>query len=237
MVGVLREIDQGLASKVADGLGIAVPTKLDKPLNMSFPADANPDDWQPTKAKPPVEKSAALSMAGTVKNTIKTRKVAILAADGVDGAALTAMQKAIVAAGGQTKIVAPKQGTLKTAKGDALPIDYSLLTTSSVLFDAVYVPGGEESVAALTADADAIHFINEAYRHCKSICATGEGEKLLQASYVGASGSKPKGEKQSVADGILVGAAKDVTNLAANFISAIGAHRHWQRETASKVPA
>ena len=72
--------------------------------------------------------------------------------------------------------------TLKGADGDELPIDFSLLTASSVLFDAVYVPGGAESVAALSAERDAVEFVTEAYRHCKPIAATGEGVDLLRAA-------------------------------------------------------
>jgi catalase len=64
---------------------------------------------------------------------------------------------------------------------EALLIDFSLLTASSVLFDAVYVPGGAQSVAALVGDRDAVEFVLEAYRHCKPIAATGDGAELLRA--------------------------------------------------------
>lgn len=36
----------------------------------------------------------------------------------------------------------------------------------------------------LTQQGDAIHFLNEAFRHCKAIAATGEGVELLQASSI-----------------------------------------------------
>ena len=81
-------------------------------------------------------------MANTVKDTAKTRKVAILAADGVDAAALDAMKKALTAAGAMAKIVAPRGGTLSGTRGIKVPVDFSLLTVGSVLFDAVFVPGG-----------------------------------------------------------------------------------------------
>ncbi len=47
----------------------------------------------------------------------------------------------------------------------------SFLTTASVFYDAVYVPGGINSVATLEAEPDAIHFLNEAFKHCKAIAA------------------------------------------------------------------
>ena len=74
------------------------------------------------------------------KDSIKTRKVAILGADGFDDAAVAAMKKALIDAGAQAKFVAPRLGVLKSAKGAEAKVDFSLLTASSVMFDAVYVP-------------------------------------------------------------------------------------------------
>ena len=72
-------------------------------------------------------------MANTVKNGIKTRKVAILAGDGVNDADLIGMQKALREAGAEAKVVAPRLGMLKSAKGVQVHIDFSFLTSSSVL--------------------------------------------------------------------------------------------------------
>ena len=43
-------------------------------------------------------------------------------------------------------------------------------------------PGGKESIETLKMQGDAIHFINEAFRHCKPLGATGEGIELLKAA-------------------------------------------------------
>jgi len=179
-------------------------------------------------------------MANTVKDTIKTRKIAILAADGVDEAAVSAMTKAWQAAGAQVKLVAPRLGALTGAKGNELQIDFSLLTTSSVLFDAVYVPGGAASVETLLKEPDAVHFVNEAYKHCKAIAASGEGAALLHASYVGAELSKEP-ETQSLASstdpGLVVSSNPNARKVADAFIAAIAQHRHWEREQKDQVPA
>ena len=95
-------------------------------------------------------------MANTIKTGIKTRKIAILAADGVDDAALAGMKKALTAAGAEAKVVAPRLGVLKGAKGAQVNVDFSFLTAGSVLFDAVYLPGGEASVEILKGDAKAL---------------------------------------------------------------------------------
>ncbi|MDQ3751076.1 MAG: catalase, partial [Acidobacteriota bacterium] len=85
MLGLLKQVDTGLADKVAAGLGLLVPRKAEEPMNCSFGADTNPKSVQPKKVKSSIEKSEALSMENTIKNSIKTRKIAALIADGFDG--------------------------------------------------------------------------------------------------------------------------------------------------------
>ena len=55
-------------------------------------------------------------------------------------ASLKQVKETLERAGAAAKVVAPRLGTLEGADGDRLMIDFSLLTASSVLFDAVYVP-------------------------------------------------------------------------------------------------
>ena len=83
---MLAQVDQDAGGRVAEGLGIGVPARMDGPLNLSVPADRDPKEFQPRRFKQRIDRSPALSMANTVKDTVKTRKVAILAADGVDAA-------------------------------------------------------------------------------------------------------------------------------------------------------
>jgi catalase len=239
MVGMLAQVDRTLASRVAQGLGLSVPTKLETPLNMSVPADGNIAQFQPKPVKKSIGHSPALSMAHTVKDSIKTRKIAILATDGFDDAALSTMKRALTAAGAQAKVIAPRLGVLTSARGAEVDIDFSLLTAGSVLFDAVYVPGGEKSVEALKRQAKAIHFINEAYKHCKTIAATGAGIDLLRAADFDAENiPAPNAVKnQMVADeGVIIGRDVQAGDVAAEFIQAIAQHRHWRRETKDLIP-
>ncbi len=172
MLRQLSQIDSMLADSVAYGLGLEVPAESDEPLNAGVPADEmdNPN-YQPYKAKSSVDKSDALSMANTVKNTIKTRKIAVLTADGVDDTTLMAVKEALEAEGAMVKVIAPRGGFVTSENGVKIPVFESYLTAASVLYDAVYVPGGANSVAMVAADADAVHFLNEAFRHCKAIAA------------------------------------------------------------------
>jgi catalase len=232
VLGFLTQIDKSLAEKVADGLGMPVPAKPSQPINQSIPADGDPKKYQPRYIKQAVDKSAALSMANTIKDSIKTRQIAFLAADGVDEAALNSMKNALEKQGANVQVIAPKLGTIKGAKGASIKVNQSFLGAASVLFDAVYVPGGAKSIAMLKGEPDAIHFINEAYRHCKAIAAGGEGVDLLKETYIG-SGMKSteKNGKEKWPEGVITnGNEKD-------FIKAIAGHRFWEREKKSKVPA
>jgi catalase len=232
MLGLLAQVDTTLAGRVADGLGLPVPKKLDGPLNMSVPADGNVKQFQPKPVSRAVGTSPALSMANTVKNTIRTRKIAILAAGGVDGGALSGIQKALKAAGAQSKIIAPRLGTLRTAQGHKVTIDWSFLTAGSVLFDAVFVPGGDKSVNTLSAEPRAVEFVAEAYKHCKAIGATGEGMALLEAAGISTNDREPprKGRKPSGPQGIAIGKDASLNGVAREFIEAVAQHRHWGRE-------
>lgn len=229
MVNLLTQVDKGLADKVASSLGI-VAGKPEMPMNHSVPADANPKDYQPRKVKSSIESSPALSMADTVKDSIQTRKIAILAANGVDDASLAGMKKALEAKGAQTKVIAPVLGEIKSASGKSIPVDESFLIAASVLYDAVFIPAGAASAAALKKNPDALHFINEAYKHCKAIAADGEGADVINGSYIGMN------EKDKAEEGVLSG-YKSQNKLAADFINAIAQHRFWEREKSRKVPA
>ena len=228
MLRLLAEVDKTLAARVAEGLGLAVPKKLDGPMNLSVPADGDVKDFQPRVLARDIGASPALSMANTVKKGVQTRKVAILAADGVDGAALSGMQRALKAAGAQSKVISRRLGTLSTAQGHDITVDWSFLTAGSVLFDAVFVPGGEKSATALVAEPRAVEFVGEAYKHCKTIAATGEGAALLDAAGIGAGKAQPGREDASA--GVVVGKGGDINGVAPEFIKAVAQHRHWSRE-------
>ena len=221
MVGLLTQVDKTLAAQVAEGLGLPVPAKPQQPINHSIPADGNPKDFQPQTVPQRVEKSEALSMANTPKNTIKTRQVAILAADGVNETALAAVQEALLAQGAVTQLIAPRLGSIKGQKNKAIPVDQSLLIAASVLFDAVYIPGGAASIATLQDLPDAQAFIREAYLHAKPVAAEAEGIDLVNAALTGLTIPGDKG---------LILQKDTKAGVADAFIEAIAQHRFWERE-------
>jgi catalase len=189
--------------------------------------------------KSSIEKSAPLSMANTIMDTIKTRKIAILAANGVDAAQINGMKAALTEAGAIAELVSPLP-MIKASDGSELKVDRTLLTCGSVLYDAVYVPGGKESAAALAADGDAVHFVDEAFKHCKAIAATGEGVDVLLASHIAPPSSNGKSPDQIIQGLGSVFAERSAVNVGAvakQFIAAVARHRDWTRQASSGAAA
>ena len=203
---ILANIDLELARRVAENLGLPAPKSGTQ-----------------AERKTSVSRSPALSQANLLPGNIKTRKVAILAANGVDGAAIDALKKALASEGAHAKLLGPTSAPVKTADGKLLPVDASMEGMPSVAFDAVYVPGGAASIKTLSTDGVALHYLLEAYKHLKAIALHGEARQLLDVLHLQAD------------EGLL--AIKDGKDLKA-FFAAIGQHRVWAREPKAKaVPA
>lgn len=224
MVGILAQIDQALAEKVAAGLRVVVPEVPEQPMNHGVSPDGEKGKQEPKTGAPAIEASQPLSMINnpTVKPTIQSRKVAIMCADGVDGQAVLNLKMALLREGAKGCVVAPYQGHVKANNGDEMPVDYSFLTSASVLFDAIYIPGGE-SLNELSQDGNVMDFITDAYRHCKIIGAQGNGIELLSGA--------PFAQTISNNDeGIVVEEDSGSADFAARFIAAMANHRFWPRE-------
>ncbi|WP_350577672.1 catalase HPII [Pseudomonas sp. HY2-MNA-CIBAN-0224] len=203
---ILANIDLELARRVAENLGLPAPKAGTVPAR-----------------KTSVSASPALSQANLLPGNIKTRKVAVLAANGVEGKAIEALKKALTAQGAHAKLLGPTSAPVKTAEGQLLNVDGSMEGLPSVAFDAVFVPGGAESIKALSGDGVALHYLLEAYKHLKPIAVHGEARQLLDVLHL------------QVDDGLL--AIKDAQDLKA-FFAAIAQHRVWAREPKAKaIPA
>ena len=114
-------------------------------------------------------------------------------------------------------------GSIKCDKNMEHTVDASIMTTESVLFDAIYIPGGKKSIKALGENAKFTKFVNEAFKHCKAIAVDNEGEDFLKNTYAG----KHTGDKA-----VLINAD------AKAFKDAIKKHRNWDRmEVADNIPA
>ncbi len=229
MLMQLAQVDHDLASRVAKGLGMAVPSANGTLLNLgSAGADANLADYQSAPAKntgtSPTLSMSADSPINADKTDIKTRQIAILATDGAEVAAITDLMRTLMEAGAQTALIATHLGSVKGEGGQEIMANWTFQTTSSALFDAVYVAGGAKSVNMLKQDADAVRFVNEAFRHCKPLAAVAEGVELLKAA------SYPGVTDILEAEGVVISTTAKGADFTKSFIKAIAHHRFWSRE-------
>jgi len=211
MVASLRNASEVLAREVADGLGMEeMPAPMPRALAMP--------------AKPEVTQSPALSlMARPGDGTIKARRIALLVAHGVEGAAAERLQATLSAEGAVAEFVAPRVGKVRGADGTDLEATASLENNPGFLFDALALLDGEQGVATLAQDGHTMEFVKDCYRHCKAILAVGAAQTLLDMA--GVSTTTPAGEPDA---GLVLADDEDGTDA---FVAAIARHRHPERET------
>jgi len=211
MVAGLRNVAEELAQAVADGLGMELPEPLPRVI-------ARPP-------KPEVTTSQALSLfALPGRQSIATRHIAILVADGVDGASATALHEALAEQGAVPRFVGVSLGTVQAQGGAPIEVEISMETAPSVVWDAMAVPGGEASAQALARSGHAKEFLKDQYRHCKPILLLGAARTLLDAAGVPA--TLPDG---SADEGLLVG-GDDAGSTVQAFAEAIARHRNFARD-------
>ncbi len=154
VVSLLRNVDETLAARVADGLGMELP-----------PAQPR------QRCEPPVKSEVATSKPLSLFNfpgdgSIAGRRVALLVADGADAASLQAVYDALIGAGASPRYLGAKLGKVKAAVvGAAIEIEATLETMPSPMWDAVAIDASAEALAKV---GPAVEFVKEQFRHCKS---------------------------------------------------------------------
>lgn len=218
-LAILNQIDSSLAKKVGDNLGLTPPKTLD-PLTIQFASQNHPG--YPLKVrKPEVEKSKALSMrVAPGSGTIATRKIACMIATGVDEAAIESLNKEIKKEGAVLVLIADKAGPIKTSQGNTIASDGTLATEVSVCYDAVFTPSGK-SITTLFTNVTYIHFVEEAYKHCKVVAFGKRAEDLLSQTRI----------KRDEA--VLLEEDKKFSNT---FVEKLKQHRVWHLEQQRNIP-
>jgi catalase len=210
VVASLRNVSEALAAAVAEGVGIDLPEALPRAIKRT--------------PKPEVSVSHALSLTALPGDGgIATRKIALLIADGVKGRALTVMLDALVEAGAVVRLLSARLGSVTSEEGERFEVDATLENSPSVLFDAVILPGGAAAVAALAQHGQALEFLKDQYRHCKTILALGDSRMLLQK--IGLTVDELAGNPKL---GVLLVADDELEPDA--FIAMVGKHRHPARD-------
>ncbi|MBJ7577346.1 catalase [Devosia sp. MC532] len=162
----LRNIDEGLAKRVAAGLAMDLPAKS-------------------KAAREPVDlgTSDALSIQKQAKKTFEGRKIGILFAEGSDKASIDQLKSDIEGAGGTVFLVAPKVGGIPV-KGGTLKADGKLEGSPAVIFDAVASILMPDAAEKLLKNGAAIQWFMDAFAHCKTIAHCKGTQILLDAARV-----------------------------------------------------
>lgn len=210
VVSLLNNIDSTLAKRVAQKLAVPV-----KPVK------------NPHKVVSRLKRSQALSMANTVKNTVKSRIVAVLAAEGINEEDLQQVKRALENAGAEVVILAMHLGVVKTASGKNLAVDHTIETMPSIVFDGLLLPNGPRCLKTLLQQGIVKHFVLEAYKHFKTIGFLHDALRFL-----------PEFEFSTDEPGLII-QEKDVSLNAfvKQFIAALAQHRHWHRTHVEDIPA
>ncbi|MBU2975701.1 catalase [Zobellia sp. B3R18] len=223
MLYLIDKIDSDLAKKVAGNLGMKVPSSIKEPINQAIGADADVEAQQPSEKKNYLGESPKLSQANTNFSSIATRQIAVLVADGFSMSQFKTVKDALEKEGAMIKLIAPHGGTVTCDEDMEHQVDAAIMTTESVLFDAIYIPGGKSSIDGLSAQSKFTKFVNESYKHCKAIAVSGEAEDFLKNTAI----TDIEGDE-----------AIFINGKPEEFIKAIAKHRNWKRrEKAEKIPA
>ncbi|WP_170006545.1 catalase [Bacillus fonticola] len=212
VVDMFNNVDGQLAIQIAAGVGVDAP---------KTPGGSGVTDTSP-----------AVSQVGTVKDA-GTRKVAILAENGFNYPEVTKFMEGVHRAGIHTDIISKNLGMITCADDQQLEVTKTFLTTGSIMYDAVYVTGGKKSVENLMGQKDALHFINDAFKHAKTIGATNEGIDLLASTEiqgVKTAGSDNTAELFSDKGIVTMRNMKDMKSFSEGFTNAVAQHRHWERQ-------
>jgi catalase len=207
MISHLLNINEGLATMVADKLGI---TDLPKAADVAV---APRRDLEP---------SPALSIIENGPDSFEGRKVGVLMSNGVSAALLKALQSAIEQEGAAMEVIALKVGGVLADDGTKIIAKHMIDGGPSVLFDAVALLLTEEGAELMTAEAAARDFVADAFAHCKFIGFTPGAVPLLAKA----------GVEPGADEGLIPLTDPDAVSA---YIEACRKLRLWAREAAIKL--
>ncbi|EFI70638.1 catalase [Lysinibacillus fusiformis ZC1] len=178
VVDMYAHVSYSLASAIAERIGIVPPVEVEVPHIQ--------------------QTSPAVSQVINAKESVKSNKVAIIVTEN-SGEKLNELIATFLSEDIVVELVSNKQGIVS-----GYEIHETFATTSSVLYDGVYVTGAFQNSYE---QAKAEQFIEQAYQHCKTI---GYTENVLFLKHIAN----------------IHGVATDPKS----FVHALAKHRHWVRE-------
>ncbi|WP_087973438.1 catalase [Oceanobacillus rekensis] len=191
VVDMFANVDLALATQIAKNIGATLPVAEESTI---------------TKASP------ALSQANTIK-TPAGRKIGVILQNGFNDSEVKEILQGLNLAGVAYETISDKQGVVSGTNNIDITVDHTFSTTDPVLYDAIYIVGGDNIDNTFYKNAN--YFVKEAFKHYKPIGATHEGIQWL--------------EENNMLDSPGV-VAVDNKGFTEKFIQAIAEHRHWDRK-------
>jgi len=186
--------------------------------------------------------------------TIKSRRVAILLADGFNAMEVSAISALLKAGGAVPFLIGPRRGAIYPAGKEiggegGVVVDHHFEGQRSTMFDALLIPSGAQSAETLKANGRCIHWIREAFGHLKAIGGIGEGvdvvrralgTEVTQLAFAARDSTTPTSSYGVVTTGSygVKATGKDALQFViggeggfvGSFAHEISSHRCWKRE-------
>src|SRR3954464_11951642 len=124
-----------------------------------------------------------------MSDELKGKKVAFLAAEGVEQVELTEPWKAVEQAGGSPELVSVEAGEVQAFnhldKGDTFPVDKTAKDADASDYDGLVLPGGVANPDFLRTDEDAVRFVRDFFEQAKPVGVICHGPwTLIEADVV-----------------------------------------------------
>ena len=134
-------------------------------------------------------KRRALGRAGRMADQLKGKKIAFLAAEGVEQVELTEPWKAVERAGGTPELVSIAAGEVQAFnhldKADTFAVDRTVAEADASDYDGLVLPGGVANPDFLRTDEDAVAFVRAFFEQAKPVGVICHGPwTLIEADVV-----------------------------------------------------
>ncbi|GAA0462067.1 catalase [Alkalibacillus silvisoli] len=211
VVEMFSNVNHTLANEIAKGVGVEPP--------------------QSNNQEPKVAPSPALSQLQT-KFSPSTRKVGIILADGFKFSEVQEMMNALRNQDVHIEIISKTLGKVHSDQNEPVNVQKNYATTHSVMYDALFIPGGKQHVDQLTTHKEAKDFIKDTFAHAKTLGASNEAINLFSTVLPKQTQLANEQSKNELFNdmGVLTIQSDQLTDYSQSFIEQLANHRHWDRE-------
>lgn len=203
IVAHLRNIDETLASVVADGLGLST---MPKPAASAVPVRSD------------LPASDALSIIKNGPDSFAGRKLGILVTDGASAELVSKLTASAEKLPAVHEIITPKISGARLDDGSMVEGQQKIDGGPSVLYDAVAIVLSQEGAKLLAEDKTAKDFVSDAFAHGKFIAYTPEAMPFMERAGIA---------REDHDEGVI---SLDHPSGVAAFLKACSAVRVWERE-------